>query len=307
MIENTWTTEAISDQSGRVALITGANSGTGYETAKALAAKGATVVLACRNAEKAAQAAAQIKTAIPNARVETLALDLSSLPSVRAAAAAFLERFDRLDLLINNAGVMVPPYSKTVDGFESQLGTNHFGPFAFTGLLLGRLLATPGSRIVTMSSTAHRWGRIHFEDLNWERGYRTWAAYGQSKLANLLFTYELQRRLRAAGSGTLALAAHPGWARTELQRHAKQSRWATLLMAGLESFLSQDAAGGALPLLRAATDPRAQGGEYFGPSGLRELKGAPVQVTSNARSHDINLQRKFWNVSELSTGVTYAW
>jgi len=311
MTRTPWTLRNIPDQTGRVAVITGATSGTGFETAKALAGKGATVVLACRNSQKAAEAAQRILTAHPAACVETLALDLASMKSVRASATAFRERFHRLDLLINNAGVMIPPYGKTEDGFESQIGTNHFGHFAFSGLLLDRLLATRGSRIVTMSSVAHRWGSIQFGDLHFEREYRAWAAYGQSKLANLLFAYELQRRLEAAGSGTLSLASHPGWARTELQRHAEQSWWAPWLrmsglVYGMEALFSQDAAGGALPLLRAATDPSVRGGEYYGPSGFQEFKGDPVQVQSNVRSHGADLQRRLWRCSELSTSIVYA-
>lgn len=305
MSKQGWSIEDIPDQAGRVAVVTGATSGTGFEAAKALAGRGATVVLACRNEAKALGAQRLIQGAHPGARVEIQALDLGSLRSVREAAAAIKQRFDRLDLLINNAGVMVPPYGKTEDGFETQLGTNHMGPFALTGLLLDRITAAPGSRIVTMSSTAHRWGQVRFEDLHRERGYRPWEAYGQSKLANLLFTYDLQRRLSAAGTSTLALAAHPGWARTELQRHAKQSWWMQALMSGFESWLSQDAAAGALPLLRAATDPSVKGGTYFGPSGLRELKGDPIPVASNPRSHDTDLQRRLWRVSEQCTGVTY--
>jgi len=306
MTSHAWTLQDLPDQSGRVVIVTGANAGTGFEAAKALAGRGATVILACRNSQKAMEAVRRILTAHPGAQVEVQALDLGSLKSVREAAAAIRERHDRLDLLINNAGVMIPPYGKTEDGFETQIGTNHFGPFALTGLLLDHLLVTPGSRIVTMSSSLHRSGRIDFEDLHSERGYRAWGAYSQSKLANLLFTYELQRRLSAAGSGTLAVAAHPGWARTELQRHAKQSWWMNALMTGFGSFMAQDALGGALPLLRAATDPAAIGGDYFGPSGFQEMKGAPVRVESTARSQDADLQQRLWRCSELSTGVSYA-
>ncbi len=305
MSKQGWSIQDIPDQTGRVAVVTGATSGTGFETAKALAGQGATVVLACRNETKALGAQRLIQVAHPGAQVEIQALDLGSLRSVREAATAISRCFDRLDLLINNAGVMVPPYGKTQDGFELQLGTNHLGPFAFTGLLLERLTTTPGSRIVTMSSTAHRWGQVRFEDLQRERRYRAWEAYGQSKLANLLFTYELQRRLGTAGAGTIAVAAHPGWARTELQRHAKQSWWMQALMSTAEGLLSQDSAAGALPLLRAATDPVVKGGTYFGPSGIRELKGDPIQVVSNQRSHDMELQRRLWRVSEQSTGVVY--
>lgn len=304
MINSEWTLRDIPDQSGRVVVVTGANSGTGFEAARVLASRGATVVLACRNAMKADEAARRIQLTHRGSQVEVQSLDLGSLKSVREAAATILERHDRLDLLINNAGVMIPPYGKTEDGFEIQIGTNHFGPYVFTGLLLDRLRTTPGSRIVTMSSGAHRMGRIHFEDLHFERSYRAWAAYAQSKLANLLFTYELQRRLNAAGSGTLAVAAHPGWARTELQRHAGWISW--LKAAGVEALLSQDALGGALPLLRAATDPAVAGGDYFGPSGFQEMKGAPVLVQSTPRSQEVDLQQRMWECSELSTGFAYA-
>jgi len=300
-----WGLADIPDQTGRVVIVTGATSGTGFEAAKALAARGATAILACRNAIKSTEAKVRIQTQHRGAKVEIQAVDLSSLASVQEAAASIRQRFDRLDLLLNNAGVMVPPYGKTADGFELQLGTNHLGPFAFTGRLLDLMLATPGSRIVTMSSTAHRWGRIHFEDLHWEGGYRAWQAYGQSKLANLLFTRELQRRLTGAGSTTLAVAAHPGWARTELQRHAKGAWWSQGLMSVFESVLSQDAAAGALPLLRAAVDPSVAGGQYYGPSGFQELKGSPVPVPSNRLSHDPDLQQRLWRQSELSTGVNY--
>lgn len=303
MTQGAWSWAAMPDQRGRVAVVTGATSGTGFEAARMLAAGGATVVLACRNRAKGEEAARRIGALHPGARTELQDLDLASLASVRRAAADLRARFERLDLLLNNAGVMVPPFGKTVDGFETQLGTNHFGPFALTGLLLDRLMATPGSRVVTMSSNAHRMGRIHADDLDFDGGYRAWAAYGQSKLANLLFAYELQRRLAAAGSTTRSLAAHPGWARTELQRHAGWIRW--LRWTGLEALLSQDAFGGAQPLLRAATDPAAEGGAYYGPSGFQELKGAPVPVQSDARSRHEGLQRWLWRLSEQRTGVAY--
>ncbi len=303
MREKRWTIQDIPDQTGRVAVVTGANSGTGFETAMVLAGKGAHVVLACRNAAKADEALRRIRAAHPGAQVESLLLDLGSLASVREAAAALRSRHARLDLLINNAGVMIPPYGRTGDGFETQLGTNHVGPFAFTGLLLDRLLATPGSRVVNMSSSAHRIGQIHFDDLNFEKGYRAWAAYGQSKLANLLFTYELQRRLAKAGAGTLAVAAHPGWARTELQRHA--GGLLGVLMAVTGPLLAQDARGGALPLLRAATDPEARGGDYYGPTGFLEFKGAPAKVRSTPLSREAGLQKRFWQLSERLAEVNY--
>jgi len=225
-------------------------------------------------------------------------LDLASLASVREAAEEIRAGHGRLDLLVSNAGVMIPPYGTTADGFELQFGINHLGHFALAGLLLDRLLAVPGSRVVTVASLAHRAGRINFADLQSQRRYRRQAAYGQSKLANLLFTYELQRRL--AGAGTAALAAHPGWARTELNRHGPA--W---MRTGSRLPPSQGAAAGALPTLRAATDPAAAGGEYYGPSGPFELRGAPRRVSSSRRSHDGQAQQRLWQESMRLTGITY--
>jgi NAD(P)-dependent dehydrogenase (short-subunit alcohol dehydrogenase family) len=306
--ETAWTTDDMGDQRGRVALITGANTGIGFETAKALAIRGATVVLACRDRAKMHAAAARLRDTAPTGDVATLTLNLASLASVRAAAMEFRGRWDRLDLLINNAGMMIPPYGRTDDGFESQLGVNHLGHYALTGLLLTRLLGTAGSRVVTVSSNAHRQGVINFDDLHAERKYRPMAAYAQSKLANLLFTYELQRRLSATGATTIAVAAHPGAARTDLMRHSPWhfrvviSRRTRLLF----SWLIQDGDAAALPILRAATDPRAHGGEYYGPDGWKEFTGRhPVPVRSTPRSHDSELQQRLWRESQRLTGVSY--
>lgn len=301
----TWNAQDVPDQTGRLVIITGANSGTGFEAAKVLAQRGATVVLGCRDLEKAQAAVRCIQMDIPSARVEVEPLNLGSMASIRDAALAIKARHPKVDLLINNAGVMVPPYGKTEDGFELQFGTNHLGHFALTGLLLERLLSTPGSRVVTMSGGVHKIGSIHFDDLQFEREYRPWAAYGQSKLANLLFSYELQRRLTQAGAPTLALAAHPGWARTNLQRHATRTGWIKGLFSSLGICLSQTAERGALPLIRAAVDPAALGGEYYGPSGCLEMTGAPVRVESSRRAHEVTVQQRLWNVSERLTGVTY--
>jgi NAD(P)-dependent dehydrogenase (short-subunit alcohol dehydrogenase family) len=298
-VPNRWTTADIPDQSGRVAVITGANTGIGYETAKALAERGAAVVLACRDLRKARQAAQTITAAAPISVVE---LDLASLASVRAGARAIRDRHERLDLLVNNAGVWSPPYTRTEDGFELQLGVNHLGHFALTGLLLDRLLATPGSRVVTVTSLRHRVGAVNFEDLQSERRYRRHAAYAQSKLANLLFTYELQRRLTAGRARTAALAAHPGGSRTDLFRDAALVFRAMNTVAG--RVFTQSAAAGALPTLRAATDPSARGGELYGPGGLGQLKGLPTRVTASRASHDSQIQARLWQVSESLTGVT---
>jgi NAD(P)-dependent dehydrogenase (short-subunit alcohol dehydrogenase family) len=296
-----WTTANIPNQSGRTAIVTGANTGLGLETAKALAAKGAHVVLAVRNLEKGEAAVEWISRSVPNADLELQRLDLGSLKSVREAADEIRAGHDTIDLLINNAGVMTPPKETTADGFELQFGTNHLGHFALTGLLLDRLLPVAGSRIVTVSSIGHRFSRgIRFDDLQWERSYNRLQAYGQSKLANLLFTYELQRRL--VGQHTAALAAHPGGSDTELARHLPRA--AQRAVPFLRP-LFQEAAMGALPTLRAATDPGALGGQYYGPDGLGEQKGHPKLVTSNERSYDIELQRRLWSVSEELTGVTY--
>jgi NAD(P)-dependent dehydrogenase (short-subunit alcohol dehydrogenase family) len=295
-----WTTADVPDQTGRTALVTGANSGLGLQTAAVLAEHGATVVLACRNPGKAEAAAAAM-----GGRTELLALDLASLDSVRAAAAEAHERFDRLDLLINNAGVMHPPHQRTADGFELQFGTNHLGHFALTGLLLDLLRDTEGSRVVVLSSLTHKMARrgLDFDDLQSERHYRRVAAYAQSKLANLMFMYALQRRLADSGAKTIALAAHPGYAATELTRHipAPLQPLNTLLAAPL----AQPAERGALPTLRAATDPLAMGAHYYGPDGPFELRGFPVLKASAAPAHNRSAQERLWAVSENLTGVTY--
>lgn len=294
----TWTTTHIPDQTGRTAVITGANTGLGFETAKALAAKGAHVVLAVRDTAKGKQAAAQI-----SGDVTVQELDLTSLASIREAAEALKSGHDKIDLLINNAGVMTTPKGTTKDGFELQFGTNHLGHFALTGLLLDAILDVDGARIVTVSSNGHKMGgAIHFDDLQWERSYSRMGAYTQSKLANLLFTYELQRRLAPRGK-TIALAAHPGTSTTELARNIPSA-----LQRGFQAvapLIAQSPEGGALPSLRAATDPGALGGQYYGPDGIAQQKGNPVVVASSAQSYDVELQRRLWAVSEELTGVTF--
>ena len=300
-----WTTADVPDQSGRVAVVTGANTGLGYHTASVLAQCGAHVVLAVRNVEKGGLALTRIKAAHHNADLTLQELDLSSLDSVRTAATALRKSYPRIDLLINNAGVMYTPKQVTADGFEMQFGTNHLGHFALTGLLLDNLLPVRGSRVVTVSSIGHRIrAAIHFDDLQWERRYDRVAAYGQAKLANLLFTYELQRRLAARNRPTtIAVAAHPGVSDTELIRNMP-----ALLRPAAEALsplLFQSAAMGALPTLRAATDPAVEGGQYYGPDGLGELRGHPKLVSSSAQSHDEDLQRRLWHVSEELTAVTY--
>ena len=294
-----WTSDDVPGQHGRLAMVTGANTGLGFETAQVLAARGASVVLAVRDVEKGKRAAARIAGTAPGADVMVSPLDLTSLDSVRAAAAELRATHPRIDSLVNNAGVMFPPKQTTRDGFELQFGTNHLGHFALTGLLLEQMLPVPGSRVVTVSSLGHRLqARINFDDLQGERSYSRVAAYGQSKLANLLFTYELQRRLSGAHT-TIAVAAHPGFAATELTRNSPA------IAATIARLFSQKAAMGALPTLRAATDPGVLGGQYYGPGGFFGARGYPKLAESSGQSHDTAIQRRLWTVSEELTGVTF--
>jgi NAD(P)-dependent dehydrogenase (short-subunit alcohol dehydrogenase family) len=299
-----WSAGDVPDQSGRVAIVTGANTGIGYHTAAVLAQRGAHVVLAVRDLEKGNVALARIVAASPGADVTLQELDLASLDSIRGAAEALRRAYPRIDLLINNAGVMYTTKQLTRDGFELQFGTNHLGHFALTGLVLDHLLKVRGSRVVTVSSNAHRFrASIHFDDLNWERRYDRVAAYGQSKLANLLFTYELQRRLAAKKAPTIAVAAHPGTSSTELTRNLPIVLKPAVAVFGPLVF--QSAAMGALPTLRAATDPGLQGGQYYGPDGFAQQRGYPKLVESSGQSQDEELQRRLWAVSEELTGVTF--
>ena len=303
MSNTKWTETQVPDQRGRTAVITGANTGLGFETARVLAERGARVVIAVRNLDKGKAAAERIAASAPGADVTVTQLDLSSLTSVREAAAELNANYPTIDLLINNAGVMYTPKSSTADGFELQFGTNHLGHFALTSLLFDHVAAAPGSRVVNVSSIGHRIrARIHFDDLALDRKYNRIDAYGQSKLANLLFTYELQRRL--VGRTTTALAAHPGGSMTELGRNMPGP--APALFNVLGPYLAQSPAMGALPTLRAATDPSAIGGQYYGPDSLGELRGYPKVVGSSAQSYDPELARRLWTVSEELTGVTFA-
>jgi len=297
--EKAWGLSHIPDQSGRVVIVTGASSGIGLEAAHALAAKNARVIIAARSADKNAQAVASILRDHPGATVEARLLDLADLASVKTFADGILADCDRLDLLVNNAGIMMCPYHQTKDGFEIQFGTNHLGHFALTGHLLPLLSRTEAARIIVVSSLAHRRGALDFSDLNWEsRAYRTTQAYCDSKLANLYFTYTLADKLKAAGNQPLVTAAHPGWTRTDLQRHQ-------LMIKLIGLFMAQDAPGGALPTLRAAFDEHVVSGDFFGPGGRGEMRGPPVKVKPANRALDGQAAEKLWQVSEEMTNIRY--
>ena len=301
-----WTTANMPDLSGKVIIVTGANSGIGLEAAKEFARKGAQTILACRSMDKANAALTEIQAEIPQANVETMPLDLASLASVRQFAATFTANHQRLDVLVNNAGIMMVPYGTTEDGFERQFGTNHLGHFALTGLLFDLLRQTPGARVVNVSSTGHRMGSMDFDNLMYEggEGYSATNAYGRSKLANLLFTYELQRRFEALHIEAIATAAHPGISNTNLGAHLYE-RWYIKPLVPLFAHMIQGADIGALPTIRAAVDPQASGGDYYGPDGPKERNGYPVQVQSNEDSHNLADAQKLWQLSEQLTGVAF--
>ncbi len=300
--------ESARDPKGRVAVVTGGNSGIGLEAARSLARRSTRLVLACRNPEKAKSALDLILETAPAAEVEILALDLADLRSVREFARAFTSRYTRLDLLVNNAGVMAIPERKTADGFEMQIGTNHLGHFALTGLLLERLLGTPEARVVNVSSGAHRFGRIDFDDLHSAKRYRRWAAYGQSKLANLLFTHELQRRLALRPRTQICVACHPGYAATDLQFVASRMEGSRLFASAARignRIFAQSAAAGAGPTLYAALAADVRGGDYIGPDGFGEMRGSPKKVGCSARARSEVDARRLWELSEEQTGVRY--
>lgn len=299
MSKKKWDSNDIPDQKGRIAIVTGSSSGIGYETARVLANKNAEVIMAVRNLQKGNAALDKIKAGYQDADVKVMELDIARLESVRRFTEDFKKNYSRLDLLINNAGVMMPPYSKTADGFELQFGTNHLGHFALTGLLMDLIINTESSRIVNVSSTSHKSGKIDFDDLDWEkRTYKKMRAYGDSKIANIYFTYELQRNLEKAGSKTIAVASHPGWTATELQRHVG-------IVNFLNRFFSQGIDMGALPTLYAAIAPDVKGGDYYGPAGWLEMRGYPKKVESNELSHDQKISKKLWEASEELTGIKW--
>ncbi len=295
--------EEISSQKGRIAIVTGANTGIGYETAKVLARKGMKVIMASRNPEKAQIAKQSILREHSSSDLEIMLIDLSRLSSVREFAKKYLFKYNQLDLLINNAGIMIPPYSKTEDGFESQMGVNYFSHFLLTGLLFDTIAKTSHSRIVTLASNAHKKGTIKFEDLHWEKGYFPLKAYGQSKLACLMFAFELQRRIEKAGLQTLSVAAHPGVSITELVRYVP--RWLLFVGRPVTAIITHSPAKGALPVLLAALGKDVKGGEYFGPQGSHERKGKPGRAESTTLSRDEEIAGKLWKISEELTGIRF--
>jgi NAD(P)-dependent dehydrogenase (short-subunit alcohol dehydrogenase family) len=305
----TWSAADAGDLTGRVALVTGANSGIGYETTRVLADHGAHVIMACRDREKAARARDKLESQLDRCSLELLDLDLSDLASVHAAAERVVEQHARLDLLVNNAGVMGTPYRQTSDGFDLQMATNHLGHFALTGLLLDRLVTTERSRIVAVSSHMHRVGRLHPDDVATTKARNSWIQYGTTKLANLLFVDELSRRLEAGGFRTMALAAHPGWTRSNLAGSGAalgKSRVRRRLSRAAGANLGQSAAGGALPVLCAATSSHVHNGQYIGTGGAFQMFGPPRVARPSRRARDPKMATRLWQASEELTGVRYS-
>jgi len=299
MSKANWNSNNIPDLKGKVVIVTGATCGLGKEATKILAQKNATVIVAVRNTKKAESVVQEIKQIHPNAKIDIQEMDLNSLESVNRFADKVLSSYDRLDVLINNAGIMACPFDKTKDGFEIQMGTNHLGHFALTGLLMPLLEKTKNARIVATSSIGHRMGNIDFQDINWEkRKYNSNKAYADSKLANLYFAYHLAEKLKAENIDIKVTAAHPGWTRTDLQKHS-------LMMRMLNPLFSQEPDQGVLPTLCAAFDTNANSGEYFGPSRFFEMHGSPIVVKSNERSHDAEAAKKLWDISETLTNIKF--
>lgn len=299
MSKSTWDVQNIPSQSGKVVVITGATSGLGKEASKVLASKGATIILAVRNTKKAEGVTHEIIKQFPDSKLDIKKLELNSLKSIQSFSEAIKSNHDRLDILINNAGVMACPFSKTVDGFEIQMGVNHLGHFALTGHLMPLLKKTSDARIVATSSIAHKQGNINFNDINWaKRKYKTSQAYCDSKIANLYFAFELVKKLKGQNDAPIVTIAHPGWTTTELQRHASIFRI-------LNPVFSQKVDQGVLPTLRAAIDPNASSGDFYGPAGFMEMKGHPIKVTPNKRSRDESKAKQLWKISEEMTGVIY--
>lgn len=304
MSKDKWTYNDMPDLKGKVVIVTGGNSGLGLESVRIMAEKGAEVILASRSREKGEDAKSEILKDLPDARITVMRLDMVDLECIKTFSEEFKKSYDRLDILMNNAGIMTTPYFKTKDGFEGQMGTNHLGHFALTAHLIGLIKKTEGARVVNVSSNAHKAGKMDFDNLLFEEGkdYSPMKAYGRSKLSNLLFTYELQRRLESNGTDAIAVAAHPGFSRTNLIRYIDK-KTAFKILSPLVYPISQSAEMGALPQVRAAVDPTVKGGEYYGPDGFGQMKGYPVKVKSNSASLDNEAARKLWEASEELTGV----
>lgn len=301
-----WSINDMPGLRGKLVIVTGGNSGLGFESVKAFAAKGAQVILAARSIKRGKSAKKKMLEDYPNSKINVMKLDLANLESIHYFVKHFKKQYRKLNILLNNAGIMMCPYGKTKDGFELQLGTNYLGHYTLTGLLLDYLIKTPKSRVVNVSSSAHKSGTMDFENLMFEKGkYTPMKSYGRSKLANLLFTYELQRRFKSAGLNCVSVAAHPGGANTNLARYLKKKLIFRILMLAGEAFLTQSAAMGALPSIRACLDPNVAGGDYYGPSGFNEMKGYPVKVRSNEASHDKEDAKRLWEVSEKLTKIEY--
>ncbi len=302
-----WTVDDVPDLAEKIIIVTGANSGIGYEAAKEFSRKGAKTILACRNMEKAKSALAKIKSEVPDSEAEIMQLDLASLKSIHKFAEKFRAKHKRLDILLNNAGIMMSPYGKTEDGFELQFGTNHLGHFALTGLVISLLLKAPGSRIVNVSSMGHRFGDVDFDKIMYEedKEYSPMKAYGRSKLANLLFTYELQHRLEANKKRVITVAAHPGNSNTKLGKYLEKKLWFRIIKSLYMPIFAQSAAMGALPMIRASVDANVKGGEYYGPGGFMGMRGHPVKVESNKASHDEKSAKTLWKISEKLTSIKY--
>lgn len=299
MSNKNWNIQNIPDQNGKVVIITGTTSGLGKEAAKIFAEKGATVIMPVRNTEKAKMVYQEIMRINPNAKIDLRKLDLSSLKSIQVFSDEMNKEYDQLDILINNAGIMYCPYSKTEDGFEMQMGTNHLGPYALTAQLMPLLIKTANSRIINTASIAHWTGNIDFEDINWEkRKYKTTQAYADSKIANLYFHYQLVKKLKDQKNAPLVIAAHPGWTKTELDRHIG-------IVGILSSIIGQKVEMGVLPTLRAAIDEDAVSGDYFGPNGFMEMRGYPIKVKANAMANNTEKAEKLWLLSEKLTGIKY--
>ena len=306
MHQNKWTKANIPDLKGKVIIVTGGNSGVGYESVKAFAENGARVILASRSVEKGENSRTEILKKSPGLKIEVMQLDLADFASIRTFAESFKKKYDRLDVLLNNAGIMTTPYFLTKDGLEAQNGTNHFGHFALTGLLSELIKNTPNSRVVNVSSMAHKQGIMDFNNLLFEngKGYSPIKSYSRSKLSNLLFTYEMQRKFEAAGINSIAVAAHPGVSNTNLGRYLEDKLYFKILKPLMSPFM-QEQDMGALPQIRASVDENVKEGEYYGPDGFREMKGFPVLVQSNKASHNLEDAKKLWELSEKLTGVRF--